>query len=207
MKNPNYLLIVLLIFFTAGLKAQEYSRHAVTNGKHHTETNPDNIIVLFEYPKSYEIIGIVDVAKDINFSKRKSKERAISKAKRKAAKLGADAIVILGFNRDNKIIGDKMNANVMAIKLSGNTTEETIIHFSENIKAKKIPIDLTISPPKNYNYKVGEQVIFIDEHKKCKGTITKVYKNGVELEFYHKRKSTTSKTKRNFDSIMPIKQE
>ncbi len=148
MRRSTIATLLLLTAF-ANCLAQDFSRHSITTGRTYPPTRAADIEVLFELPqRSYEIIGLIDVSKDIAVSRKRAKRKALDKALKRAAKLGASAIVIEGYNKQFGLIDDKMNINVKAIR-----------HINENPEAEAASIPETASIPAGANTAVTATII------------------------------------------------
>ena len=112
MKTIIFLTVLSLIFFTSCMQSN-YPQYTTA---HYRNTNPEEITI---YPKGiiqdYEIIGLVgaDVKGDST--------AVIERVKKKASKLGADAIIHFKLNRVN--VSEETGGSGVAVKLVENENE------------------------------------------------------------------------------------
>jgi len=188
--------------------SQNVSRNSiVASHVNYPPTHPDIIQVLFEYPTNYEVIGSIDVNKEVGFSKKKAKKRALNKAKKEAAKLGANAIVLLGYDRDISLLSDQMNLSAIAIFITPQSEINRV--DSPNIDSRQtnttdeelIALQKSLNNPDEFN--IGDKVIFEHEKRNCAGEIVEINrkKEFVVLKFYHERSGKILKTKRKLAEI------
>lgn len=189
------IICLLLVLSPIIIIGQQFERNAVlTNYNYHPPTNADDLQILFEYPPNYIKIGIIDVSKSINLSKKKSKRKATKKAKKVAAKMGANAIVINGYARDNSFFDDKMNITATAILIQHNiidNTQKTITNNKEEVNDDCL-------------FALGQVIAFEDSGRKCVGIIVEndTKKKRVILEYPHPtKKNIKVKTKRRYSEL------
>jgi len=198
MKKTILVLTALIVSLNICLNAQNYQR-----------TNPEDIQVLYEYPNEYTVLGFIDASKEIGFSKSKAKQRALNKALKDAGKLGANAIVLQGYDKDNTAISSYMNINVIAIYVGAKQ------QYSNDNNYQKQQVVTNQYGDKSYNdyeqarqihkttYQVGDRVILYDEGHRCVGEIIRINKRntGGVISFYHKRKGRIQEVKRSFGEL------
>lgn len=91
-------LLVILVFVLAGC-----STHIKMIGEKREKVSHNEIKLLdYQYSDS-EVIALIEVKGRYKYSKDAGERRGIRKAKRKAAKLGANSIVILDKNYDSSM--------------------------------------------------------------------------------------------------------
>jgi hypothetical protein len=188
--------------------SQNVSRNSIVASQvYYPPTHPDIIQVLFEYPTNFEIIGSIDVNKEVGFSKKKAKKKALNKAKKEAAKLGANAIVLLGYDRDMSFVSDQMNLSAIAIFITPQSahnqvdSSDTGTQQTSSTTEELIALQKSLNNPDEFN--IGDKVIFENEKRNCAGEIVEINrkKEFVVLKFYHERSGKILKTKRKFAEI------
>jgi hypothetical protein len=66
----------------------------IVTGTVRPATKPSEVKIYLDPPAQFETIGIVDAARDVDFSRQKAQDKAIIDLKTRAAKIGANGILL-----------------------------------------------------------------------------------------------------------------
>lgn len=82
------LLFIATIFFSCA------SGTTLITGKQRTPTTADKVVIYTDFPKNYEVIGLVSASSDAGLSEQGDLDYAMTELKRQSAKIGANGIVL-----------------------------------------------------------------------------------------------------------------
>ena len=84
---------IVVIFFCAVLSSCAVGSTIIT-GNSRPATNPSEVKIYIDPPTQYETIGIVEASSDVEFSRQSAQERVINHLKSRAAKMGANGLLL-----------------------------------------------------------------------------------------------------------------
>ena len=67
---------------------------SIITGNVRPATDPELVMIYLEPPENFEIIGLVEAASDVEFSRQMAQDRTIQRLKIEAAKIGANGVVL-----------------------------------------------------------------------------------------------------------------
>ena len=85
-----FCLMIVLLFFMGGA-----SGSSIITGTKRPSIDPSEVKIFLELPTQYETIGIIEASSDVEFSRQSAQNRVINKLKSKAAKVGANGVVLI----------------------------------------------------------------------------------------------------------------
>lgn len=104
------------------------SGNALVTGTQRPATNPESVVIYTEAPEKYEVIGIVTASSDATGSAQTDLNYAVAELKKRAAKIGANGIILQDVSSskgDSVLIGnvlvseDKQKVSGKAIYVFG----------------------------------------------------------------------------------------
>lgn len=81
-----FLALVLLFGCTTG--------SSIITGTKRPAINPSEVTIYLDPPAEYEAIGIIEVSSGVGFSRQKAQDRAMEALKSRAAKVGANGVLL-----------------------------------------------------------------------------------------------------------------
>ena len=70
------------------------SGSSVITGETRDPISPDEVRIYLEPPERFEVIGLLEVTSNVNFSRQKAQDRAMQRLKEQAAKVGANGVLL-----------------------------------------------------------------------------------------------------------------
>lgn len=67
---------------------------SIITGTKRPAINPSEVTIYLDPPAEYENIGIIEVSSEVGFSRQKAQDRAIEALKSRAAKVGANGVLL-----------------------------------------------------------------------------------------------------------------
>ncbi len=79
---------------------------SIVTGTIRPAISPDEVSLYLEPPSEYETIGIVEASSDVGFSSQAAVDRAINRLKSRAARIGANGVLLMGIeDRSTDTVG------------------------------------------------------------------------------------------------------
>jgi uncharacterized protein YbjQ (UPF0145 family) len=119
MKNGRLLFTFLGIVFTVVAGCATGS--TIVTGKVLTAIDPNEVNIYLDPPAQYETIGIIEASSDVEFSRQKAQDRVINELKTRAAKVGANGVLLMttGSTTSGAVIISGMIISETAITAQG----------------------------------------------------------------------------------------
>lgn len=92
--NKSINFILLSVLFVFGVLSSCATGSTIVTGTKRPAINPSEVYIYLDPPAEYENIGIIETSSDVGFSRQKAQDRAIKNMKSKAAKIGANGILL-----------------------------------------------------------------------------------------------------------------
>jgi hypothetical protein len=89
----KYKVVTLIIFFCMVLFGCATGSTIIT-GEVRSSVDPSEVRIFLEPPSKFETIGIVEASSDVEFSRQSAQDRVINELKNRAAKIGANGILL-----------------------------------------------------------------------------------------------------------------
>ena len=86
--------IITIIFFMIILIGCATGSTIIT-GEVRPEIDPAEVKIYLEPPSQFETIGLIEASSDVEFSRQSAQDRVISELKKRAAKIGANGVLLL----------------------------------------------------------------------------------------------------------------
>jgi hypothetical protein len=94
MKYLSHFKINYSLFFLIIIVSSCASGSTIVTGKQKDAISPTEVQIYFEPPSKYETIGLVEATSTIEFSRQAAQDRVINELKSRAAKIGANGILL-----------------------------------------------------------------------------------------------------------------
>ena len=99
-KSASSIAAVLLSLFLFSCVTTQSS--VIIGGQTRTSINSNQVRVFIDPPTRYESIAIIEASREIGFSRQATQERLIDELRLRAARLGANGVIILGTDTQQK---------------------------------------------------------------------------------------------------------
>jgi len=89
--KQTIIILTILIFVLFGCATGS----TIITGEVRPSIDPSEVRIYLEPPSQYETIGIVEASSDVEFSRQSAQDRVINELKNRAAKIGANGILLI----------------------------------------------------------------------------------------------------------------
>ena len=118
LKNPAFTVIVLLLMAACA------SGSAIVTGTTRPAVAPETVRLFVEPPAEYEVIGLVSASSDAGWTEQGDVNYAISELKRRAAKLGANGVLLTATgDKPGTLVMPQANGTVVSVSSSAKTVQ------------------------------------------------------------------------------------
>lgn len=85
---------VISVFVILGILSGCATGSTIITGTKRSAINPSEVKIYLDPPTEYENIGIIEVSSDVGFSRQKAQDKAMGALKSRAAKVGANGVLL-----------------------------------------------------------------------------------------------------------------
>ena len=102
MKSLNHYILNCSLFLFIIILSSCATGSTIVTGNQKAAISPTEVQIYFEPPSKYETIGLVEASSTIEFSRQAAQDRVINELKSRAAKIGANGVLL-------KEVGSKLS--------------------------------------------------------------------------------------------------
>ena len=85
---------IISVFFILGTLSGCATGSTIITGTKRTAIDPNEVKIYLDPPTEYESIGIIEVSSNVGFSRQKAQDKAMDALKSRAAKVGANGVLL-----------------------------------------------------------------------------------------------------------------